>query len=1405
MDSKLLAIIAAVAVVAVAAVGAVVLLGNGNGGNGGGGDTLQVVTESVTTSDITVDSASFIEKLDKFDGSSGSKVYSIESSSDDKGSLSLTIGKDAVSAASGKSVSLQVKSAAGAMTLSPEALKTLADGTADGVNVVLTISSVDSSGKTALSAGIADAVGDAPVFSISNSAGVHALNGKIAVTFPYEASDSDSVRVYYLDTSSDKLEEVAVKSYDSEAHMVTAELDHMSYFAVSEKALSIPEDPYGIHKSRYTLLDGNPAAGQVYTSYFSGSGYSTADVYTVDSIFGGSVRGSLVSTSKIGEYQVSGYGFSDFSPANLFDYVAPHTISGPEVTYNEGVALIEGTAVTDGATLKFEGVTVLNEGNLYTLGGKFTVTYASDSCIVRTFSSLVITYSNDAVSSVQGGLATDSRISGQPAVVQEFDLRTSGEEVQAKGSIKVSDTFKTDSANFLSYVAVPYQEPSTGISVTESTERIGDVTAAVYTWNGTSSGGDDPAVYSGLKHYVYKGYLLQTRGTVDGAQVLTVLTVTGPSGGDEPEVINPDYDYTMLDSDDFLRVGLSIHEETELGGSSTVSDNLVDLLNVDNDMYGVVGFSSLDSGTFVEAGDYLDVLYPSSKLDGLYDCSDAEEYDGLEVTVDGDTRTVNGTVTVDNVEYTFQNYSVTIDGSTYTFSGTKAVDDYGVNASTYEAFSVTCGEIDEKIESATGKMSLSERGVPGRQSDEVREFKTVDGTIMIKSTESRCSYGNGSASHFLTYHKLAGIDSSKLESTGTTARVGNVTADVYSYTGGVYCGIVEYETSDLNVCVYRGVMIYADGYAGDERLTGYMAFDYPETLNHGSLYAALISDYNLEEGQRFDFTHSFPNGDLTFTSAITEVDGDYITFTSSEVETLEEFSKSVYDLDDFEPEYMYLEPEYVPEAETVKIVYGDDGSFTVNGTYVEGNDEYSFKEYRVSNDGNVYTISGESTYAGSTLEETWVYDGFTVTVNGGNVTDMSGRVTITILTPLGSTTRDCEFDTVGGVLMWKGVFTYDTDNEVHRENIYGHLLPPFTIPFLDDDHEKSYAFVGDIVAEVRTYSGTYTYLGGEHTLEDFKVYLFADAVIYVDGLEDGQRHSASLFIREGVINPGSKYSVLESEDSIRKGQAYGFEDSSNYREYSGTYTVESVADGTVTYSLDSHLATHNSGSFAPFYPAANTEYTGYVGFDYVGFTGLEGFSVTKNGDTTSITGDSIPDGVKVSYDVSVSLSGSTYTINGKYTRQTESASYEKIFDELVIVWEGESITSVTGIVSVTVMETTDLGPTRVVTVNEYKSGLNALFIATDVFSQIGGTVPVGDAFDLFVSPYMSVPSEECDGTYVYAGDTKAYLRTYDGAVTINGMKRDVEDLKVYTVNGFIVTCEGTVDGLPYSYELTVAE
>ncbi len=156
--------------------------------------------------------------------------------------MNLTLDTAAVKNLVAKNAAMELASNnGGRLTIDASALKTLSDAASASLNLTVDAVSTEEV-KAQVSAELAGSVEGKVVFSITNNAGVHELNGNMTFVLPYEQKDaSKTVRVLYLNTETNALEEVDC-TYDATAKTVTGTVDHMSLFAIDEVVPAVEPD-----------------------------------------------------------------------------------------------------------------------------------------------------------------------------------------------------------------------------------------------------------------------------------------------------------------------------------------------------------------------------------------------------------------------------------------------------------------------------------------------------------------------------------------------------------------------------------------------------------------------------------------------------------------------------------------------------------------------------------------------------------------------------------------------------------------------------------------------------------------------------------------------------------------------------------------------------------------------------------------------------------------------------------------------------------------------------------------------------------------------------------------------------------------------------------------------------------
>jgi hypothetical protein len=194
----------------------------------GGTTSMDITTDSV--SDAVIDSAA-VDKL--VNAANGDKTQ-INMTTGNDGKFSLTLDKADLDKIAGNGADFTVKAEAGSVSLDPAAMQKISAAAGSIVKLSLAQMTVDAVAQY-VSVETMEKIGNAPVISINNSAGVHQLNGKMTFTVPYTQASADSqVVLYYLNTETGELEAVQTV-YDPVAKTVTGTVDHMSYFTILEE------------------------------------------------------------------------------------------------------------------------------------------------------------------------------------------------------------------------------------------------------------------------------------------------------------------------------------------------------------------------------------------------------------------------------------------------------------------------------------------------------------------------------------------------------------------------------------------------------------------------------------------------------------------------------------------------------------------------------------------------------------------------------------------------------------------------------------------------------------------------------------------------------------------------------------------------------------------------------------------------------------------------------------------------------------------------------------------------------------------------------------------------------------------------------------------------------------------
>ena len=263
-------------------------------------------------------------------------------------------------------------------------------------------------------------------------------------------------------------------------------------------------------------------------------------VYKVTKLESGTVYHDRTSDAKANDYSQSEDGLMMFAPGGYcipFNYISPEQKEGLTISIVGDTATISGTSteteysVTTETT--YDGIKIARSGNDYTLTGKLrhkiTMGTTSSSTFTMEYKTLKVASDADGVTSVSGGLVAVSNVAGDNTSSNDInmDFKTEDSALKAKGTMKGSPSSTVAVSEFYSTVVPELEKPTyEGVTVTESTEKIGDVTATVYTCNGSYVGDEETHTVKDLKMYGYGGYLLKMTGTEDDISGTRVVTIT---------------------------------------------------------------------------------------------------------------------------------------------------------------------------------------------------------------------------------------------------------------------------------------------------------------------------------------------------------------------------------------------------------------------------------------------------------------------------------------------------------------------------------------------------------------------------------------------------------------------------------------------------------------------------------------------------------------------------------------------------------------------------------------------------------------------------------------------------------------------------------------------------------------
>ena len=246
--------------------------------------------------------------------------------------------------------------------------------------------------------------------------------------------------------------------------------------------------------SDYTILDGEEKvkAGEVYTITTVHGETTEVNTLAVSAVENGTVTYKITYSVK---GVISDLGLTNFDKDHfLFDY-------------------------TQG---DYEGVTVTYEDNTYTLSGTGTAEYYGNDGSFTCTNLVIVTDGAGHAPSVKGGLSFSD--DDQDMSLNVTCSTSSTGVFVAKGSFGYYlDRSGMPIGNVTNYYETITVDEFKGATVTDNgTEKYGNVTAHVYTVNGTTVGG---VFYENFKFYEYNGFLLYSSGYVDGVASSVSITV----------------------------------------------------------------------------------------------------------------------------------------------------------------------------------------------------------------------------------------------------------------------------------------------------------------------------------------------------------------------------------------------------------------------------------------------------------------------------------------------------------------------------------------------------------------------------------------------------------------------------------------------------------------------------------------------------------------------------------------------------------------------------------------------------------------------------------------------------------------------------------------------------------------
>ena len=169
-----------------------------------------------------------------------------------------------------------------------------------------------------------------------------------------------------------------------------------------------------------------------------------------------------------------------------------------------------------------EGVTVGREGDSYIINGELTEEYWPDYT-KYTCKDLIITVDGTGdVKSVSGQITDEYTYTIDEGNYEKYTdvytYKTKDSVLYADWEFEGSAHFDTTKDEFFGESVIYTYSPDLyeGATITESSEKLGDLTIKVYTVNGEVQTGELTENYEDYKVYVYGKYIISVSGKIDG-------------------------------------------------------------------------------------------------------------------------------------------------------------------------------------------------------------------------------------------------------------------------------------------------------------------------------------------------------------------------------------------------------------------------------------------------------------------------------------------------------------------------------------------------------------------------------------------------------------------------------------------------------------------------------------------------------------------------------------------------------------------------------------------------------------------------------------------------------------------------------------------------------------------------